>query len=734
MNFRPLQEKRPLILRSLTTLIAAVFIYIPPALAGSFEKHLDALVPNLMADVGTPGAAIAVIENGSVVLMRGYGLADVETNEIISPGTVFNIGSISKIATAWGVQNLAAQGKVDLDVPIGSYIGVILGVDTETITLRHLLSHTAGLNLPAVPEYPSGGPVPSLKEALSELEPLEGVEVGEKYSYSGGGYMLIQYVIESVSGLTFPEFIKRTLFEPLQMTSSAFEWDPALLALAATPYDKGIRSEYFLYAGAAAASMNTSLEDISKWLVGWLSADPGVQELQSAQPNVIGNFGTEQGLGYPIWPLSNGNVLVGHDGQNTGWSATAWVIPAQKSGIVVLTNSSDGRDLWKWVLCDFIYWQAETIYRGMCDKRPEAAGSKPISIKQTLGARLKPVLAPYLAAIADGPGGVTVRVHADGQEILMAVSGFAEKEADRMVEGDTRFYLASVSKAMTSAGIMMLVEHGDITLATPLGQWLRDLPAVFHEVTVEEALAHRSGIPDYLTYVNFRANPVIDNDRVMKILAEHPEREFEAGSEYSYSNSNYVVLARLIEAVTGESFASWMYKNLFDPVEMNSTSVFDRESPIINNRAWGYRGPEGTPMDYMEFRLADGSTRPIGITTVGSGGIYSTAADLISFARAFLAGDLLTASSRADLLSPRSDLDPAAYWDVEDLGYALGWETGILRGRKVVGHNGGMMGHSTQLLLVPDEDIIVTVLANSSDFDATGLATEIVRILLWEEK
>jgi CubicO group peptidase (beta-lactamase class C family) len=103
--------------------------------------------------------------------------------------------------------------------------------------------------------------------------------------------------------------------------------------------------------------------------------------MQSPAPNAVQRFGLRYGLGYDIWNLAGDKPLVGHNGQNTGWAAAAWVSPADRSGIVILANHSDGMDAWRWILCDWARWRAGTFWRGLCTERPDFL-SEPIGLWQ----------------------------------------------------------------------------------------------------------------------------------------------------------------------------------------------------------------------------------------------------------------------------------------------------------------------------------------------------------------
>ena len=174
---------------------------------------LDQEMPGLLAAYNTPGATVAIVQNGELVWEKGYGLADQENNIPATPGTVYQIASISKTVAATGIMRLVEQGKLDLDAPASQYLTrwqiPNSAYDESGVTIRRLLSHSAGLSVHGYPGFEPNATLPSLEEALSgqPLGSSYSVEVvaepGQAFSYSGGGYTLLQLIVEEVSGQDF---------------------------------------------------------------------------------------------------------------------------------------------------------------------------------------------------------------------------------------------------------------------------------------------------------------------------------------------------------------------------------------------------------------------------------------------------------------------------------------------------------------------------------------------------
>lgn len=354
----------------------------------NLEVHLNQLLPVLLQEYKISGIAVAVIENGELSFKRTDGYSNIKDESTIHSDTIFNVGSVSKPMTAWGVMNLAMQGKVDLDAPVNRYLKEWQlqsdSLEHDSVSVRQLLSHTAGLSLSAVPEYRPDEMVPELEEYLQTSDDLYFIqEPGLGWIYSGGGYMVLQKMIEDVTGIPFEIYMKEEIMSPMGMINSSYSWSDDLIRNSATPYHEGKRTEYYRYTGQAAASLNSSLDDLFRWLIVSISLSNG-QETTSGvldsgtfkkmtvpAPYSERSYGLSYGLGYELWPLSEDSYLIGHNGQNTGWTSGVWMNPVTDDGLIVLINDSNGYNAWRWIFCDWIYWTTEITWRGICTGRPE---------------------------------------------------------------------------------------------------------------------------------------------------------------------------------------------------------------------------------------------------------------------------------------------------------------------------------------------------------------------------
>lgn len=275
----------------------------------------------------------------------------------MTPETVFNIGSISKTLAAWGFMELVEQGELELDAPIEGYLTrwklPESEFDASGVTLRRLLSHTAGLSLHGYPGYEPEEELPTIEQSLSgESNAGELVLIsapGSAWKYSGGGYTIAQLALEEVTKRDFAEFMRAEVFEPLGMRSTDYRWTDEIRAQAATPYDgeqRPIGGPRFI--ALAAAGCQTSVLDLARFGIASLAADATSDEEGTVlAPRTLALMQTpapaspEYGLGYSVEDVG-GVRVVGHTGANNGWMAGLFLAPQHGDGIVVLTNGSNG--------------------------------------------------------------------------------------------------------------------------------------------------------------------------------------------------------------------------------------------------------------------------------------------------------------------------------------------------------------------------------------------------------
>ena len=293
--------------------------------------------------------------------------------------------------------------------------------------------------------------------------------------------------------------------------------------------------------------------------------------------------------------------------------------------------------------------------------------------------------------------------------------GFANLEWGVANTPATRFRIASVTKQFTAAAILLLQERGQLRLDDPVAKYLPDAPAGWRHITLYHLLTHTSGIvnlTDLPEYQDRRLNPATP-DQLIAMVRDKP-LDFPPGTRWSYSNSGYVILGRIIEKVSGQDYGSFLSAAFFKPLGLNDTGL-DHAGMILPRRAAGYKRSGGSRYN---ADLVDASV------LYAAGGLYSTTHDLVTWERALFGGKVLTAASLAAMTAPAviTPRDGAAY------GFGLFVQT--INGHRAFGHPGFSDGFSSETLVIPDQQVIIVVLANSQGDEAVMWATQLAAGLL----
>ncbi len=346
------------------------------ASVNEFTSNLDESIESQLLEKKVPGMAIAIVDNGNIIYKKGIGFSNIERNIKITPKTGFNIGSISKLFTAWGVMKLVENKKISLDAPVENYLSRWTfpesEFDSKKVTIRSLLSHTGGISVHGYPGFPPNTKLPSLEASLNgENGPIRANKKVEiiaepqiKFQYSGGGYTVLQLLIEEVSGRSFEVYMKKEVFKPLKMEHTSFTIDQKIIQHSATPYDGNGNAVYLeKFTAKAAAGLHTTLDDMIRFANATFSENSVLSKNTIAKMTAIVPITKSkrqaQGLGYQM--LFLGPITVkGHAGSNTGWEAGFMLDFEDKSGIIMLTNGSNGKDIAIATLRKWVRWKTTT--------------------------------------------------------------------------------------------------------------------------------------------------------------------------------------------------------------------------------------------------------------------------------------------------------------------------------------------------------------------------------------
>ncbi len=302
----------------------------------------------------------------------------------------------------------------------------------------------------------------------------------------------------------------------------------------------------------------------------------------------------------------------------------------------------------------------------------------------------------------------TILVSDHGNVIYDKAWGYADFAAQREMKTESTFYLASVSKQFTCMAIMILQEQGKLSYDDPLSKYFSDFPDYADQATLRHMMHHTSGIPDH--YSLGLNNPGLKNKDVYDLLVQQDTLLFEPGAQYSYSNGAYTLLSMIVAKVSGQSFAQFMKANIFEPLGMTNTLVFDETNPTVTNRVVGHTA-FGNTDDYQLF-------------TTGAGGMFTTTGDLYKWDRALYTEKLVKQSTLAEAF------EPTILNDGEVVNYGFGWNIQSDSLGKRVFHTGGMAGFRTFLYRDMINNSTVIMLTNKGGVFPLGpLATALNNIL-----
>ncbi len=326
---------------------------------------IDTAVARILKDWKAAGFAVAVVEKNKVVYAKGFGYKDWEAKEPVTTNTQFAIGSCTKAFTAALLGLLVKDGKVDLDKPVKTYLPDLNFYNddmNDNVTLRDMMSHRTGVSRYDYSWYyfPTSSR-DSLMKRMQYMEPSEPLR--RKWQYNNFMYLLQGMVTEKMTGKSWEDNIRERIFKPLGMTNSNVglaEWVKAAdIAKGYRVKDESFisKTDYYDISGMApAGSINSSVNDMSKWLMAWINAgkfegkevlpSSYLAEAMSSQMVVAGALPSAErpdvhmsnyGLGWSLLSY-RGHYRVEHGGNIDGFSASTSFFPSDSIGIVVLVN------------------------------------------------------------------------------------------------------------------------------------------------------------------------------------------------------------------------------------------------------------------------------------------------------------------------------------------------------------------------------------------------------------
>jgi CubicO group peptidase (beta-lactamase class C family) len=318
------------------------------------------------------------------------------------------------------------------------------------------------------------------------------------------------------------------------------------------------------------------------------------------------------------------------------------------------------------------------------------------------------------AMAASGARGVSVTVARAGEIVYANGFGLRDVGANLAVEPETIFPIGSITKQFTAAAIMLLVRDRRIDLDAKAADYA---PLAPHgtQYTVRQLLQQTTGLADVLALPSFHVgvamSTTIKPDGLIALVAGSP-LAFAPGTRYAYSNTNYIVLGMIVEAVSGVPYGRFIHERIATPLGLAHLTY--GPPPAGANVARGYEAQTGTTAVTPWTPQA----------TYAAGALYAAPADLVRWDEAFFGGRLLDAKAVATLTTP-PQLPGGAHTN-----YAMGWLRDVLDGHPMIWHNGGVIGANTRNAYFPDERISVVVFGNTVGFDETRIVREAFRALV----
>ena len=315
--------------------------------------------------------------------------------------------------------------------------------------------------------------------------------------------------------------------------------------------------------------------------------------------------------------------------------------------------------------------------------------------------------------------GVSVMVVHNGKPVFAKGYGLANLDTKTPCTTNTNFRLASVTKQFTAMAVMILAEQKKLSLGESLNTFFPEFPEYGKAITIRHLLTHTSGLIDYEDVIPEGTTiPVLDQD-VLRLLMKLDKTYFPPGAQYRYSNSAYALLALIVEARSGQTFARFLKENVFEPLKMTNTLAYEEGLSVVNNRAFGH-----TLKSNVWLRTDQSLTSAV----LGDGGLYSSVTDLLKWDQALYKSKLVSEPMLRVAFSPLTPTDKPGR------SYGFGWYVTEYRGMREIYHSGETIGFRTRIVRYPEAKFTVIILANRSDKKLDELPHQIADLVLFADK
>ncbi len=632
----------------------------------------DTLLENL-AKQGLFSGAVLLARDGQVILSKGYGLADREKKIPFTAQTRIRIGDYTSHLTATAILMLAAQGKLSTSDSICQYLADCPAA-WKPVKIEHLLDHSSGIpDVWALPDFSSTQATPSAPlqtVARVKDKPLD-FQPGAGWTWNNTDSILLGLIIERVSGQSYEDFLSRNIFTPLQMKDTGVAHSLDGLAVTYESKDSNVPVPTVdLSIPFSAGGLYSTVEDLYRWdqalYTERLAPKAYIDEMFTGHVDIPG-----------VGPFGYGWVVTTEDGRKLDyfWGCAEGVIgyiaryPDQRNTLIVLSNQSR---------CDIA--ELSGIIPALTGKLFETAAPM---VKETDDMLQK--LTTHNAFSG------AVLVAKNGQVLLSKGYGFADRQNQIPNTPQTKFRIGQMTEAFTAMAVLILQERGKLNVQDPLCQYVKDCPAAWKDVKLHHLLSLSSGISEQWPPAGLTADELIAKAKAERLLAP-------PGSMLTWSTTDFLLLGKVIEAVSGQTYEDFLRQNIFEPLQMTSTGYDHGQADL----AQGYATGSST------------AVTPIGPESLYSASaLYSTLEDLYRWDQA-LHTEKLVSQKSLDAMLTAYILSP------DYAGLNIGYGISVINGQNplaegVMLESVGMIdGYSSCLHSYPKPKIVVIVLTNQS--------------------
>lgn len=346
----------------------------------------------------------------------------------------------------------------------------------------------------------------------------------------------------------------------------------------------------------------------------------------------------------------------------------------------------------------------------------DAAKPDPAAASSRLRDQTDKVFAKWDSTVSPG---CSLSVMQDGQIVYKRGYGMADLDHDVAITPETIFHVASISKQLTAAAIVLLAQDGKLSLDDDVHKYITELPDFGARITVRHLIYHTSGLRDQwalLGLAGWRYSlDLITDDDVIELMSRQKDLNFQPGEKHVYCNTGYTLLAQIVKRVSGQSFREFTNSRIFEPLGMTNTHFRDDHAEIVKHIAYGYAEGKGRNVYRLSLTNFD---------TVGATSLLTTVEDLAHWDENFyhprVGGPALVAQQ----------LERGKLTSGKELDYAFGLEHGKYRGLPTIDHGGADAGYRADLLRFPQQHFSVACLCNQGEINPSELTRKVADIYL----